>query len=106
MAIINTKGDLKGYGTVWYNPDGIVNILYLHNVQKKYKVTYDSTQGNGFVVHKADGNNCVFMPASKGLFYSGVKNAIAHVLINTVDKNKNKYMVKQYLNACKLFKIL
>ena len=35
MAIINTKGDLKGYGTVWYNPDGIANILYLHNVQKK-----------------------------------------------------------------------
>jgi len=46
------------------------------------------------------------MPASKGLFYSDVKNVIAHVLINTVDKNKNKYMVKQYLNACKLFKIL
>jgi hypothetical protein len=89
---------VKGYGTVWYHPDGIANILSLHNMQKKYKVTYDSTQGNGFVVHKAGSNNHVFMPSNKGLFFSDVKNDEAHVLINTVDKNKNKYMVKQYSN--------
>ena len=82
-ATINKKGDLKGYGTVWYHPDGIANILSLHNVQKKYKVTYDSAQGNGFMVHKANGNNRVFMPSRKGLFYSDVKNDVAHVLINT-----------------------
>jgi len=100
-AIINKKGDLEGYGTVWYHPDGIANILSLHNVQKKYKVTYNSTQGNGFVVHKVYGNDPVFMPSNKGLFYSDVKNDAAHVLINTVDKNKNKYMVKYYSNVCK-----
>jgi len=33
-AMINKKGDLKGYGTVWYHPDGIANILSLQNVQK------------------------------------------------------------------------
>jgi len=26
------KGDLKGYGTMWYHPDGIANILSLNNV--------------------------------------------------------------------------
>ena len=31
-AIINKKGDLKGYGKVWYHPDSITNILSLHNV--------------------------------------------------------------------------
>ena len=81
-AIITKKGDLEGYGTVWYHPDGIANILSLHNVQKKYKVSYDSKKGNGFVVHKANGNNRVFMPSNKGLFYSDVKNDVAHVLIN------------------------
>jgi len=40
--------------TVWYYPDGIANILSLHNVQKEHKVTYDSSQGTGFVVHKVD----------------------------------------------------
>ena len=41
-AIINQKGDLKGYGSVWYYPQGITNILSLCNVEKKHKVTYDS----------------------------------------------------------------
>jgi len=35
MAIINKKGDLKGYGTVWFYPDRIVNILSLENVKKQ-----------------------------------------------------------------------
>jgi len=39
---ISKKGDLKGYGTVWYHLDGIANILSLNNVKKKYKVTYNS----------------------------------------------------------------
>jgi hypothetical protein len=85
-ATINKKGDLKGYSTVWYYPDGIVNIVSLHNVQKKHKVTYDSTQDKGFIVHKADGTSHVFMPSNKGLFYSDVKSDV--VLINTVIKNK------------------
>jgi len=33
-AIVSKKGDLKGYGTVWYHPEGITTILSLHNVQK------------------------------------------------------------------------
>ena len=33
-AIIPRKGDLKGYGTVWFYPDGIANILSLGNIQK------------------------------------------------------------------------
>jgi len=41
------------------------------------------------------------MPSNEGLFYFDVKNNVAHVLINTVDQNKNKYMVKQYSNAHK-----
>jgi len=102
-ATINKKGDLKSYGTVWYYPDGIANILSLHNVQKKHKVTYDSTQDKGFIVHKADGTSRVFMPLNKGLFYSDVKSDV--VLINTVVKNKNKYMVKQYSNTRKAISI-
>jgi len=32
------KADLKVYGTVWYHPDGIANILSLYNVKIKYRV--------------------------------------------------------------------
>jgi len=41
------------------------------------------------------------MPSSKGLFFSDVKGDIDHILINTVDKNKNQVIVKKYSDACK-----
>jgi len=96
---VTQKGDLCGYGTVWYYPDGIANILLLYNVQKKHRITFDSADGTGFTVHKEDGSTCVFKPSKKGLFYSDVKSDV--VLINTVDSIKNKYTVKEYSNACK-----
>jgi len=39
----------------------------------------------GFIVQKAVGNNHVFMPSKKSLYFSDVKNDIAHVMIDTVD---------------------
>ena len=62
MAIVTKKGDLKGYGTVWYHPEGIANILSLNYIQNKYKVTYDSSVNTSYIVHKTDGTNQVFMP--------------------------------------------
>jgi len=62
-SIFTKKGDLRVIGTDWFYLDGIANILSLCNVQKKYKVTHDSSLKTGFVVHKADGMNHVFMPS-------------------------------------------
>ena len=53
-------------------------------------MTYDSSHGTGFVVHKADLTCQLFMPSIKGLLFSDVKGNVEHVLINTVDKNNNK----------------
>jgi len=53
---------MKGYGSVWYYHDGIANMC---NVEKKHKVTYDSSMKTGFIMHKADGNNCIFMPSKR-----------------------------------------
>jgi len=36
-AIVNKKGDLKGYGTVWYHPEGIVNTFWQGGNDKKTK---------------------------------------------------------------------
>ena len=101
-AIVTQKGDLKGYGTVWYYPDGIANILSLSNVQKKHKDTYDSYLDTGLVVHKADGMNRLFMPLRKGLFFSEVKEGTVDVTLNTVNRIKNKYTVKEYSDAKKV----
>jgi len=95
-AIINKKGDLKGYGTVWFYPEGIANILSLGNVKKKHRITYDSSHDKGFLVFKADGTARAFRPSKKGLFFSDVKNDVAHTFVNTVENNKTKYTVKEY----------
>ena len=42
----NLVGDLPGYGTVWFHPDGIANILSLSRVKTKYRITFDSDENN------------------------------------------------------------
>ena len=37
----NIKEDLISYGTVWFHPGGIYNILSLSKVAEKYRVAYD-----------------------------------------------------------------
>ena len=82
-AIITKKGDLRGYGTVWFFPDGIANILSLGNVKKKHRVTYDSTLNEGFLVFKEDGTARTFRPSKKGLFFSDVKGDVTHAHLLT-----------------------
>ena len=36
--LVNQFGKLPGYGTVWYEPTGITNILYMSRVTRKYQV--------------------------------------------------------------------
>jgi len=71
----------------------------LQQFTEETQVTYDSTAGTKFVVHKADGTNRVFKSSKQGLFLSDVKCDI--VLINKVDSIKNKYTVEEYSDACK-----
>jgi len=63
----NIIGDLPGYSIVWFHRNGIANILSLANVKNKHKVTYDSSNGNPFVVHKQDGSTRIFKQSSHGL---------------------------------------
>ena len=43
IASTSMVGDLPGYGTVWYHPKGITNILsLLCIIEKGYHVTFDS----------------------------------------------------------------
>ena len=108
-AIVTKKGYLKGYGTVSYHPKAISHILSLNNLQKKYKVTYNSSANSGCIVHKTDSNNCVFMSLKIWLIFSDIIGDTAHVLVNTGEKNRSKYMVKQYSqtnNVCLIQNII
>lgn len=86
------KGTFKGYGTVWFCQQGIANILSLSNVMKKHRVTFDSSRGNAFEVHKESGNR-VFRQSPRGLYYLDLKGDQSDgvALINTVAENKSRY---------------
>ena len=53
-------GDLPGYGTVWYHPTGIANILSLSRAIKIFTITYDSANGNQSRMHKENGEDRLF----------------------------------------------
>ena len=95
----NMVGELDGYGTVWYNPKGIANILSLSQVEKKHRVTYDSAASKAFIVHKNDGSKRRFEQATSGLFYMDTELTSGTVLVNTVEENKSKYTERDYQRA-------
>jgi hypothetical protein len=83
-------GDLPGYGTVWYHPKGIANILLWSRVKSRYRVTYDSLNGNEFSVHKPDDSVHIFRESKRGLcFMDTAAKEIA--LITTVASKKSGY---------------
>ena len=98
-------GDLPGYGSVWYCPQAVANILSLRNVSRRCRVVFDSKDGNRFVVTKEDGSEKVFRVLANGLYYNDVKAAAtensshAAVLVTTVNENKTRYTNDEVLQA-------
>ena len=101
----NLVSELPGYGTVWFHPDGIANILSLSRVKTKYRITFDSDENNEFIVHKPDGSTRNFKESNRGLYYhdtstvvTGVSEA-GTVLITTVAGNTSNYTPADYSRA-------
>jgi hypothetical protein len=99
-------GELRGYGTIWYNPTGIANILSLAKAKERgYWVTFDSAEGNAFHLRKVDDTVRIFRQSSKGLYYLNTK--VEHEetrdkeinLVNTVADNGTKYSQRDYFKA-------
>jgi len=92
-------GELKDYGTIWYDSLGIANILSLKNVRKRYAVAYDTTN-YAFMVTKPNGKVFVFKASVSGLHYLDTTDAESGVaLVNTVANNRNNYSNEAYLRA-------
>ena len=46
VNIVDIFGDIPGYGTVWYEPIGIANILSMLMATKKFWFVFDSEGGH------------------------------------------------------------
>ena len=53
---------------VWFNPNGIANILSHHNVNKHYYVEYLSGEEDRFIVQMGE-QKVEFLPTEKGLYF-------------------------------------
>ena len=101
----NLVGELPGYGTVWFHPDGIANILSLSRVKTKYWITFDSNENNEFIVHKPDGSTRNFKESNCGLYYHDTSTVVTGVseartvLITTVAGNASNYTPADYSRA-------
>jgi hypothetical protein len=80
---------------VWYNPDGVANIMSLFVVKKHYRVRYDSEQQDALLVTKPTGQTMVFKPTSKGL-YALADQATGWVHVNTVAERQSEYTKREY----------
>jgi hypothetical protein len=96
----NLVGDLANYGTVWYDPHAIANILSLKRVSRKYDVQYVSGKTPKFMVTKPNGEVFEFIESEDGLHYMESKKS-GTVMINTVADNRSNYTNQDYLNAIK-----
>ena len=106
VAKTNLIGDLPGYGTVWYHPDGIANILSLSKVKEKYRVTFDSDINNQFVVHRSNGTQRIFQQSSRGLYFLDTSltpqpssSTKGTVQVNTVADNASSFSNADYAQA-------
>ena len=101
----NLVGELPGYGTVWFHPDGIANILSLSRVKTKYRITFDSDENNEFIVHKPNGSTRNFKESSRGLYYLDTSTGVTGVvetgmaLVTTVANNASNYTHADYSRA-------
>ena len=80
-------------------------MFYLSWVKDQHPVTYDSRDGNTFVVHKPDGNTRTFCQSAHGLCYHDTslqedeQNNNGMVLVLTVASNASSYSNADYAYA-------
>jgi hypothetical protein len=103
VTMTDLVGDFPGYGTVWYHPDGISNILSLARVcSLGYTVKYSINDDNEFVVTKPDGGTRCFKQSEKGLCYLDTLQTASKynaAFVTTVANNQYKYSSKDYSRA-------
>ena len=100
-------GDITNFGTVWYNPASMANILSLQQVCKVCRVTMDSELELAMIVHRRDGSTMKFIQYSNGLYYFDVathspssnssvtapssQSFAGYLFVQTVSDNKARY---------------
>mmetsp|Transcript_25361 Transcript_25361/g.69903 ORF Transcript_25361/g.69903 Transcript_25361/m.69903 type:complete len:299 (+) Transcript_25361:426-1322(+) len=106
----NLIGDYEPLGiTVWYLPESLANILAMSNVKDKFRVTYDTHEGQRFVVHSAPpqyfkrvGIRLYILDTEEHNLGNKVKHSPnAYNFLSTVSNNESHFSARQIQQANK-----
>jgi hypothetical protein len=64
----NQKATVPNYSEVWYNPNAVTNIFCLSEMEKKHRITYNSTKEKALTVHLPN-KEVKFKQSSNGIYY-------------------------------------
>ena len=92
-------GEVRNFGTVWYNPQSIANILSLAAVRKVCRITMDTAVEAALCVHRTDGTVMKFIEYSTGLYYFDTsqqklttsQNITGYSFVTTVAGNQSRF---------------
>ena len=51
----NMKATVPGYGVVWFDAQAMTNVFCFANMVEKYRIQYESTEENAFIVFSDKG---------------------------------------------------
>jgi hypothetical protein len=88
---------------VWYNPNGVANILSLSNVTSTYRVTMDTKRNKAITVHTHNGYTINFTPSHNGLHKHELKSKESILdmwtMLSTVRDRAMTYSKRVYKRA-------
>mmetsp|Transcript_23255 Transcript_23255/g.28002 ORF Transcript_23255/g.28002 Transcript_23255/m.28002 type:complete len:112 (+) Transcript_23255:505-840(+) len=107
MHSTNQIRTVHAFGKVWYNLNGITNILSFSKVLEHFDITFHKHPVPKFIIHLNGGNKYKFIKSDRRLFYLDTEPILWKqlectgepdnespsdlVFINTVADNANKY---------------
>ena len=101
--------DMPGYGTVWFDPDVIVNIFRFADLVDKHRFTYDLAKEDTFLVHMPQ-KIVKFKRSPEGLYFhqapkkykatldKPIDMKLSH-MVTTVSENIRGYTLRQCKHA-------
>ena len=99
----NLQATVPGYGTVWFSREAMTNVYSLALLSNVFRVTYDSSKEQAFIVHTQSGP-IRFSKLANNLFAytpSGKLNKLqwdaCHV--NTIEENETFFTKRQRMRA-------
>jgi len=108
--ILLLVGDIKNFGTVWYNPDSLANIFSLAAVRMLCRITMDTSVEASLCVYRSDGSIMKFIEYRSGLYYHNAaaavqsnsnENVIDYSFVSTVANKKAQFPRREIEGADK-----